>query len=60
MRVKPRDWKRLHLDPPLHLFPALTEITHERHAAESPHLSWDLSPDYFITCLFSFMKQRFI
>lgn len=34
MRVKPCNWKRLHLDPPLRLFPALTEITHKRRAAD--------------------------
>lgn len=39
-------------------FPALTEIIHERHAADHvPHLSW-FKPDFL--SVFSVMKQRFI
>ncbi|MGY4436154.1 hypothetical protein ACVWWO_008631 [Bradyrhizobium sp. F1.13.1] len=39
-------------------FPALTEIIHERHAADHvPHLSC-LSPAFYLSL--GFMKQRFI
>jgi hypothetical protein len=40
--------KVLHLDP----FPALTEIIHERHAADHvPHLSW-FKPDFLSVLVF--------